>query len=492
MPGGHREGTWPRATVAVMFIDGQRIDSATGATFAVTNPATGAHLGDVPDGGATDATSAIDAAVAAEKSWAATPAFRRADILLEAWRLMKERSGDLAALMTAEQGKPLRAAAAEVNYAADFLRWFAEEARRIDGAWMASGRADQRFLQTHAPVGVVAAITPWNYPISMLTRKLGPALAAGCTMVLKPAEATPLCAQATVDVLHDAGVPAGVINVVTALDPKPIGDVFTGDSRVRKLTFTGSTAVGRLLASQAAGNLQRVSVELGGHAPFIVFPDADPEHAAKGAAALKFLNSGQACISPNRLYVHASQRDAFVDTIVPRVAKIEVGDGTRDGVKVGPLVNDAAVTKVEAQVDDARAKGAGVPVGGSRLVDDGLDAGHFYAPTVLTDVTDEMAIYREETFGPVAPIIVYDNVDQVIKMANDTTYGLAAYAYTNDLATAMRAVEELRFGIIGVNDVNPTSATVPFGGMKDSGLGREGGREGIGEYLETKVAGFAL
>lgn len=475
-----------------MFIDGQRTDAAGGTTFAVTNPATGAHLGDVPDGGAADAVRAIDAAVAASEPWAATPAFRRADILLEAWRLMNDRAADLAALMTAEQGKPLRAAAAEVGYAADFLRWFAEEARRIEGSWLASGRADQRFLQTHAPVGVVAAITPWNYPISMLTRKLGPALAAGCTMVLKPAEATPLCAQATVDVLHEAGVPDGVINVVTAQDPKPIGDVFTGDARVRKLTFTGSTAVGRLLASQAAGNLQRVSVELGGHAPFIVFPDADPVHAAKGAAALKFLNSGQACISPNRLFVHASQRDAFVDTIVPRVAKMEVGDGSRDGVKVGPLVNEAAVAKVEAQVDDARSKGAGVPTGGSRLVDDGLDAGHFFAPTVLTDVTEEMKIYREETFGPVAPIIVYDDVDQVIEMANDTAYGLAAYAYTNDLATAMRAVERLRFGIIGVNDVNPTSATVPFGGMKDSGLGREGGHEGLSEYLETKVAGFAL
>lgn len=475
-----------------MFIDGQPTDAANGATFAVTNPATGAHLADVADGGAADATAAIDAAVAAERGWASTPPFERADILLRAWQIMKDRSSELAALMTAEQGKPLRAANAEVNYAADFLRWFAEEARRIEGSWLSSGRADQRFLQTSSPVGVVAAITPWNYPISMLTRKLGPALAAGCTMVLKPAEATPLCAQATVDVLHEAGVPNGVINVVTALDPKPIGDVFTSDRRVRKLTFTGSTAVGRLLASQAAGNLQRVSVELGGHAPFIVFPDADPVHAAKGAAALKFLNSGQACISPNRLYVHASHRDAFIDTLVPRVAKIKVGDGTLDDVKVGPLVNDAAVAKVEAQVDDARSKGAGVPVGGKRLLDDGLDAGHFYAPTVLTDVTDDMAIYREETFGPVAPVIVYDDVDQVIEMANDTTYGLAAYAYTNDLGTAMRAVEQLRFGIIGINDVNPTSATVPFGGMKDSGLGREGGHEGLSEYLETKVAGFAF
>ncbi len=326
----------------------------------------------------------------------------------------------------------------------------------------------------------------------MLTRKMGPALAAGCTMVLKPAEATPLCAQAVIDVFEDAGFPPGVVNLVTTGDPKPVGDVFTGDPRVRKLTFTGSTAVGRVLAGKAASNLQRVSVELGGHAPFIVFPDADPVHAAKGAAALKFLNSGQACISPNRLYVHDSAQQAFIDTIVPRVEKISVGVGTTDGVKVGPLINEAAVAKVEAQVEDARAKGAAVPVGGRRVTDGDLAAGHFYAPTILNNVTDDMAIYREETFGPVAPVITYDDVDTVIEAANDTNYGLAAYVYTSDLKTAMRAVEGLKFGIIGVNDVNPTSATVPFGGMNDSGLGREGGHEGLAEYLETKVAGFAL
>jgi succinate-semialdehyde dehydrogenase / glutarate-semialdehyde dehydrogenase len=475
-----------------MYLAGAWDDAASGRTFAVTNPATGAVLDRVPDGGSEDATRAIDAAEAAGPAWAQTPAFARADLLLEAWRLMRDRAEDLAALMTAEQGKPLRAARAEVAYAADFLRWFAEEARRIEGAWLASARADQRFLQTHAPVGIVAAITPWNYPISMLTRKLGPALAAGCTVVLKPAEATPLCARAVIQVLHDAGVPPGVVNLVTALDPAPIGEVLTGDPRVRKLTFTGSTAVGRLLASKAAANLQRVSVELGGHAPFIVFPDADPVHAAKGAAALKFLNSGQACISPNRLYVHTSQLQAFTDTIVPRVEKLLVGEGTLDGVAVGPLVDAAAVDKVADQVEDALAKGAQAPVGGRRLVDGDLAAGHFYAPTVLTGVTRDMVIHTEETFGPVAPIIAYDDVDAVIDEANDTRYGLAAYVYTTDLRTAHRAVEGLRFGIIGVNDVNPTSASVPFGGMKDSGLGREGGHEGLSEYLETKVAGFAL
>ena len=475
-----------------MFIDGTKVEAIGGGHFDVTNPATGEVIGSVPDGGAADATAAIDAAHAAFPSWSSTTAYARSKVLLDAWRLMTERAEDLARLMTTEQGKPLRAARAEVTYAADFLQWFAEEAKRIEGAWLPSARPDQRFLATRVPVGVVAAVTPWNYPISMLTRKLGPALAAGCTVVLKPAEATPLCAQAVVDVLTDAGLPAGVVNLVTAADPRPIGEVFTSDPRVKKLTFTGSTAVGRTLAAAAGASLQRVSVELGGHAPFIVYPDADPVHAAKGAAALKFLNAGQACISPNRLFVHSSQADAFVETLTGRVSKLETGNGMDDGVKVGPLVNDAAVAKVAAQVEDARDKGAGVPVGGTRLDDGPLAGGHFYAPTVVTGVTDEMAIYREETFGPVAPVVVYDDVDQVIGMANDTHYGLAAYVYTQNLSTALKAMEGLRFGIIGINDVNPTSAAAPFGGMGDSGLGREGGHEGIDEYLETKLAGIAL
>jgi succinate-semialdehyde dehydrogenase/glutarate-semialdehyde dehydrogenase len=470
-----------------MFINGAWVDAIGGETFEVTNPATGEIIGQVPDGGAADATAAIDAAHAAFPSWSTTTAYERADILMRAWELMNERAGELAELMTTEQGKPLRASRFEVGYGADFLRWFAEEARRITGEWLPSSRADQRFLSVRQPVGVVAAITPWNYPISMLTRKMGPALAAGCTMVLKPAEATPLCAKAIFDILQEAGVPAGVMNMVTAQNPVPIGDVFTSDSRVKKLTFTGSTAVGRLLAGKAAASLQRVSVELGGHAPFIVYPDADPEQAAKGAAALKFLNSGQACISPNRLYVHRDAADAFVGTLTSRVEKLVAGNGMADGVGVGPLVNDAAVDKVAAQVEDARDKGAGIPVGGYRLTEGGLDKGHFYAPTLLTDVTPDMTVYREETFGPVAPV-----VDQVIELANDTHYGLAAYVYTQNLKTAITAFEALRFGIIGINDVNPTSASVPFGGMNDSGLGREGGHEGLDEYLETKTAGISL
>lgn len=475
-----------------MYINGEWVDAADGTVFEVFNPATGDVIGTVPAGSAADADRAIAAAHNALRSWSSTTAFARADILRRADALMRERADELATLMTTEQGKPLKAARNEVMYAADFLRFFAEEATRVMGAWMPSARSDQRFLSMRQPVGVVGAITPWNYPISMLTRKIGPALAAGCTVVLKPAEATPLCAQAVIRLLHDAGVPAGVVNLVTASNPAPIGDVFTSDPRVAKLTFTGSTAVGRRLAAAAGASLKRVSVELGGHAPFIVFPDADPVRAAKGAAALKFLNAGQACISPNRLYVHRSQSDAFIATMTERVAAVVAGNGLDSAVGVGPLVNDAAVAKVERQVDDAVAKGALARVGGHRLKTGDLARGHFFAPTLLTGVTPDMLIYREETFGPVAPVIVYDDVDQVLDLANDTNYGLAAYVYTNSMSTAIKAVEALRFAIIGVNDVNPTSASVPFGGMNDSGLGREGGSEGIGEYLETKVVGIAL
>ena len=475
-----------------MFIDGSWGEARNGGTFEVTDPATGDVIGTVPDGGADDAHDAIAAADAAFGSWSTTTAQARADLLYAAWRLMTERSEQLAQLMTREQGKPLKASRAEVKYAADFLRFYAEEATRVTGEWLPSARPDQRFLVLRQPVGVVAMVTPWNYPISMLTRKMAPALAAGCTLVLKAAEATPLCARAVFEIFEEVGTPPGVVNLVTALDPKPIGEVFTTDPRVRKLTFTGSTVVGRHLAGVAAGNLKRVSVELGGHAPFIVFPDADPVRAAKGAAALKFLNAGQACISPNRLYVHESQQDAFVSTMVERVARVRAGNGFDGGVGVGPLVNEAAVAKVAAQVDDAVGLGAEALVGGSRLTEAPLDRGHFYAPTLLTGVRDGMQIYREETFGPVAPVISYGDVDEIVDLANDTNYGLAAYVYTQNLSTAIRAFEGLRFGIIGVNDVNPTAASAPFGGMQDSGIGREGSHDGIAEYLETKLGGFAI
>jgi len=419
-------------------------------------------------------------------------AYARAEVLSKAHSMMLEKKQSLAELMTQEQGKPLKAALNEVQYAADFLRWFAEEAKRNYGETIPSARADQRFLVRYQAIGVVAAITPWNYPVSMLTRKIAPALAAGCTIVLKPAEATPLCAQAVVQILHDAGTPAGVVNLVTAADPRPIGEEFCTNAKVKKLTFTGSTAVGKKLAQDAAPQLKRVSMELGGHAPFIVFDDADPVHAAKGVSLVKFLNTGQACISPNRIFVQRNILEPFLHTLTERVAGLKVGNGMLPGVSIGPLVNQNAVDKVAKQVDDALAKGAVLHHGGSALQDGELAAGHYYAPTLISGVSEEMLIYREETFGPVAAVVVFDDYDQVIEMANDTDYGLAAYVYTQNLSTAMRAFEALNFGIIGINDINPTSAAAPFGGMNESGLGREGAREGMSEYLETKLGGFSI
>ena len=475
-----------------MFIDGAWCGAEGGGSFEVANPADGSVITSVPDGGAVDARRAIEAADMAFADWSRTTAYHRAEILQKAYRLMLERKEELARTMTQEQGKPIRAARIEVQYGADFLLWFAEEAKRVNGEILPSARADQRFMVLHQPVGVVAAITPWNYPISMITRKIGPALAAGCTVVLKPAEATPLCAIAMFRIFEEAGVPTGVVNLVTAADPKPIGAEFTAHPAIRKLTFTGSTSVGKMLAAEASGRMKRVSMELGGHAPFIVCKDADPVHAAKGGSLVKFLNTGQACISPNRFFVHKSVYEPFVETMTSRVQKMRTGSGFEDGVAIGPLVNQSAVEKVDRQVRDAVDRGASCLAGGTALTDGELAKGHFYAPTVLAGVSPEMQIYREETFGPVAPIIQYDDDDDVLGMANDTEYGLAAYVYTRDLSRAMHLFEGLHFGIIGINDINPTSAAAPFGGMKSSGLGREGAREGIGEYLETKLGGFAL
>lgn len=473
-----------------MYINGEWLN--TDQTFTVINPATGESIGEVENGDRSHAKQAIEAATNAYKTWSNATAYARAEVLQNTYALMLERKQVLAELMTREQGKPLKAALNEVQYAADFLRWFAEEAKRVYGETIPSARADQRFMVRYQPIGVVAAITPWNYPISMITRKVAPALAAGCTIVLKPAEATPLCAMAVFEILHDAGVPAGVANLVTTDDPAPIGEEFCTNVNVKKLTFTGSTEVGKKLAQDAAPQLKRVSMELGGHAPFIVFDDADPIHAAKGASLIKFLNTGQACISPNRIFVQRGILDSFVQTFSDRVAKMKVGNGLQAGISVGPLVNQAAVKKVSAQVDDALAKGATLHNGGKPLSGGEYSKGHFYAPTLLSNVTDDMLIYRQETFGPVAAIIAFDDYQQVIEMANDTHYGLAAYVYTQNLSRAMHAFEALNFGIIGINDINPTSAAAPFGGMNDSGLGREGAREGLNEYLETKLGGFSI
>ncbi len=482
----------PDVGSGTLYIDGKWRHAASGQTFAVTNPATSEVLAQISAADTDDVRDAVNAAASAFGSWSGKTAYERAGYLLDAHRLMLERADELARVMTMEQGKPLRTARIEVQYAADFLIWFAEEAKRVYGSVIPSARADQRFLVLHQPVGVVGAVTPWNYPISMLTRKLGPALAAGCTAVLKPAKQTPLCAVEVFRILHEVGVPAGVVNLVTAGRASIVGDEFLANPAVRKLTFTGSTEIGRQLAQGAAGQIKRVSLELGGHAPFIAFGDADPAHAARGVSLVKFLNTGQACISPNRIFVHRSIAGQFLAVLADRVGKLKAGNGLDDGVTIGPLIDDGALAKMDEHVTDAVAKGATLVCGGQRLTGEKFDAGTFYAPTILSDVTPEMVIYRDETFGPIAPVVIFDDDDEVIKMANDTIYGLAAYLYTKDLSRALRVSEALRFAIVGINDINPTSAAAPFGGMKQSGLGREGGQEGITEYLETKLIGISI
>ena len=472
----------------MIYVDGKWCDARSGRTFDVLNPATGEVLGSVADGDGSDARAAIEAVGRAFAPWAAATAYERSAVLADAHRLMLERQEELARLMTSEQGKPLRMARTEVGYAADFLLWFSEEAKRVYGETIPSARSDQRFVVLRQPVGVAAAITPWNYPISMITRKVAPAVAAGCTIVLKPAEQTPLCAVETFRLFEDAGVPPGVVNLVTASDPVPIGDEMLTNPVVRKITFTGSTDVGRQIAARAAQAMKRVSLELGGHAPFLVLSDADPEHAAKGAVLVKFLNTGQACICPNRIFVHRSIADEFTAVLRERIEKLRPGNGLTDGVTVGPLIDNAALDKMAAHVEDAVDRGASLVCGGKRIPGTGC----FWEPTLLTDVTPEMRIYREETFGPIAPVVTFDDDDQAIAMANDTNYGLASYVYTRDLSRAVRTAEALQFGMVGINDINPTSAAVPFGGIKDSGLGREGARQGLDEYLDTKVCGIAL
>jgi succinate-semialdehyde dehydrogenase/glutarate-semialdehyde dehydrogenase len=475
-----------------IFVNGVWRAAASGEHFPVCDPATGEVIARVADGNRNDAREAIAAAEHALAGWASRTAYERADVLHRAWDILTRRSAELAAILTSEQGKPLKAARNEVKYAADFLIWFAEEAKRVYGRTIPAPRGDQRFIVMHQPIGVVGAITPWNYPISMITRKLAPALAAGCTIVLKPAEDTPLCAIEVFKILEEAGLPPGVANLVTARDPKPIGDEFVENPAVGKITFTGSTGVGKMLARGAADQIKRVSLELGGHAPFLVFEDADPVRAATGAALVKFLNTGQACISPNRIFVHKSIREAFVDALTSRVAKMKAGPGFEEGVSIGPLINDAAMRKMESQVADAVARGAVIVTGGERLRGPGVDRGLFFAPTVLTGITPDMKIYREETFGPIAPILEFEDEQEAVALANDTRYGLASYIYTRDLSRAFRVCEALKFGMVGINDINPTAAAAPFGGVKESGLGREGAQEGIHEYLETKLVGISV
>ncbi|HMQ31758.1 MAG TPA: NAD-dependent succinate-semialdehyde dehydrogenase [Chloroflexaceae bacterium] len=471
-----------------LLIGGEWRGAAGGATFAVTNPATGEHLADVPDAGAAEARTAVEAAHAALPDWAATPAPARAAVLRKAAALMLDEQERLATVMTLEQGKPLAEARGEIAYAASFLSWFAGEAERVYGSTIPASAAGKRLLVLRQPVGVAAMITPWNFPAAMITRKLGPALAAGCTAVVKPAEQTPLSALELGRVFARAGLPPGALNLVTCRDPQPFSETIFADERVRKVSFTGSTEVGKLLIRQSADTVKRLSLELGGNAPFIVFADADLDAAVRGAIASKFRNAGQTCVCANRIFVQREVYDRFAELFAAQVAGLRVGNGLDPASVIGPLIDEQARAKVERHVADAIAGGAAVLAGG-RPAPVGAN---FWAPTVLANATADMLVAREETFGPVAPLIPFGDEDEALALANDTPFGLAAYFYTRDVGRVWRVAEGLEYGIVGVNDPIPSTAQAPFGGVKQSGLGREGGPTGINEYLEEKYVSLAL
>lgn len=463
------------------YINGNWANAADGSVLDVTNPANGALLGTTPNMGATETRRAIEAAAAALPGWRGMTAAERG-VILRRWNdLILEHREDLAQLMTAEQGKPLAESRGEVAYGASFIDWFAEEGKRIYGDTIPQHMADKRILVLKQPVGVCAAITPWNFPNAMITRKAGAALAAGCTMVIKPAEATPYSAFALCELAERAGLPPGVINVVTG-DPREIGGELTSNPAVRKLSFTGSTGVGKLLMKQCADSLKKLSLELGGNAPFIVFDDADLDKAVEGALASKYRNSGQTCVCTNRFLVQDGVYDAFAEKLAQEVNGLNVGDGTEAGIDQGPLINEAAVKKIEHQIEDARSKGAKVMVGGHRH----SRGGTFFQPTLITDVSSDMLCASEETFGPLAPLFRFSTEEEAITMANDTEYGLAAYFYSNNLGRVWRVSEALEYGMVGVNAGILSTAVAPFGGVKQSGIGREGSKYGLDEYLEMK------
>ncbi|MES9868751.1 MAG: NADP-dependent succinate-semialdehyde dehydrogenase [Sedimenticola sp.] len=463
------------------YIDGSWHSADDDAVMEVTNPADGERLGTTPRMGVAETRRAIEAAETALPGWRGLTAAERGAILRRWHDLMLENSEDLARLMTAEQGKPLAESRGEVAYGASFIDWFAEEGKRIYGDTIPQHLADKRILVLKQPIGVCAAITPWNFPNAMITRKAGAALAAGCTMVIKPAEATPYSAFALCELAERAGMPAGVLNVITG-DPREIGGELTSNPTVRKLSFTGSTAVGKLLMKQCAESLKKLSLELGGNAPFIVFDDADLDDAVEGALASKYRNSGQTCVCTNRFLVQDGIYDAFAEKLAEKVKTLQVGDGNEEGVNQGPLINEAAVEKVEHQIEDALAKGANVIVGGHRH----SRGGTFFEPTLITDVNSEMLCASEETFGPLAPLFRFTTEEEAIAMANDTEYGLAAYFYSNDLGRVWRVSEALEYGMVGINAGILSTAVAPFGGVKQSGIGREGSRYGLDEYLEIK------
>jgi len=463
------------------YIDGQWVDAKSGDTVKVTNPASNDVIGTVPSLGVAETRAAIEAAAAAFPAWAARTAKDRAGLLRRWHDLMMQNADDLAALMTAEQGKPLAEAKGEVAYAASFIEWFAEEGKRLYGDLIPGHQPDKRILVLRQPVGVVAAITPWNFPAAMITRKAGPALAAGCTFVCKPATQTPYSALAMAELAHRAGIPKGVFNVITG-PSTALGGEMTSNPIVRKLTFTGSTEVGKKLMAQCVGTLKKVSLELGGNAPFIVFDDADLDLAVQGAIASKYRNTGQTCVCANRLLVQEGVYDAFVAKLVEAVRKLRVGDGLKGATDQGPLIDAKAVAKVEEHIADAIGKGGKVVLGGKRHA----LGGTFFEPTIITGVTPNMMVAREETFGPVAPIFSFRDEKEAIRMANDTEFGLASYFYTKDLARGFRVAEGLEYGIVGLNTGIISTEVAPFGGVKESGTGREGSKYGILDYTELK------
>lgn len=480
-----RQLTDPTLFVQSALIDGQWLQADDQATLTVRNPATGTTVGTVPNMGAVECRRAVEAAARAFPAWAALSVKRRSDLLRRWYELMMASQDDLGRILTLEQGKPLAEARGEIAYGASFIEWFAEEARRGYGDVIPATQLDKRILVLRQPVGVCAAITPWNFPNAMLGRKLGPALAAGCTMVVKPASQTPYSALAMALLAERAGIPAGVINVVTG-SAEAIGGELATNPTVRKLTFTGSTEIGRRLMQQCAGTIKKISLELGGNAPFIVFDDADLDAAVTGAMIAKFRNNGQTCVCANRIFVHARVYDDFTARLMQRVSALRVGNGVDEGVEIGPMIDDKALTKVEQLIADAVQGGAQVKVGGQRL------EGRFFTPTVLTNVNCNMQVAIEETFGPVAPLIRFDDEEEVIGMANDTDFGLASYFYTNNLQRSWRVAERLDYGMVGINTGLISTAEAPFGGVKQSGLGREGSKYGLDDYTELKYVCIGL
>ncbi|MDX6328257.1 MAG: succinate-semialdehyde dehydrogenase / glutarate-semialdehyde dehydrogenase [Streptomycetaceae bacterium] len=480
---GHHERLAVERVPKGLLIGGKWRAAVDGGEYEVEDPSTAQPLCAVADAGADDALAALDTAVAAQPCWAATAPRERGEILRAAFELLRERQDELAVLMTLEMGKPVAESRGEIRYAAEFFRWFAEEAVRIDGGWQTAPDGEGRIWVMRQPVGPALLITPWNFPMAMGTRKIGPAVAAGCTMIVKPAHQTPLSMLALAEILGQAGLPDGVLNVLTTTRPGEVCEPLLRDGRLRKLSFTGSTAVGRRLVEQSAANVLRTSMELGGNAPLIICEDADLGKAVDGAVVAKMRNNGEACTAANRIYVHASLAEPFTSRLADRLGSMIVGRGTDDGVQVGPLIDAAGRDRVDSLVRDAVHAGARVLVGGEPIAG---RPGYFYPPTVLADVPAGARVLREEIFGPVAPVVTFENDDQAIRLANDTVYGLVSYVFTESLRRGVRYAEALETGMLGLNKGVVSTPAAPFGGVKQSGLGREGGRIGIDEYLETK------